>query len=77
MQNKVEAVQELLLNQHFLDVIEDLKNQHINSIVYSNDQDKEIREQAYQRISCYNELMAHLESIAQTGEIKSKSWKIL
>jgi hypothetical protein len=77
MQNKVEAVQALLLNQHFLDVVEDLKNQHINSIVYSNDQDKEIREQAYQRIACYNELMAHLQSIAQTGEIKSKSWKIL
>ena len=77
MQNKVEAVQALLLNQHFLDVVEDLKNQHINSIVYSNDQDKDIREQAYQRIACYNELMAHLESIAKTGEIKSKSWKIL
>lgn len=77
MQDKLNAIKALLENEHFLDVMEELKTQHINTIVYSNDQDKEIREQAYQRIACYNELMAHLESFAKTGEIKSKSWKIL
>ncbi len=77
MQDKLNAIKALLENEHFLDVMEELKTQHINTIVYSNDQDKEIREQAYQRIACYNELMAHLESVAKTGEIKSKSWKIL
>ncbi len=34
------------------------------------------KEQAYQRLACYNELMSYLESIAKTGEIKSKAWKI-
>lgn len=77
MQDKLNAIKSLLENEHFLDVMEELKTQHINTIVYSNDQEKDIREQAYQRIACYNELMAHLESIAKTGEIKSKSWKIL
>lgn len=77
MQDKLNAIKALLENEHFLGVMEELKTQHINTIVYSNDQDKEIREQAYQRIACYNELMAHLESVAKTGEIKSKSWKIL
>lgn len=77
MQDKLNAIKSLLENEHFLDVMEELKTQHINTIIYSNDQEKDIREQAYQRIACYNELMAHLESIAKTGEIKSKSWKIL
>jgi len=35
-----------------------------------------VREQAYHRIACYNELMSYLESIAKTSEIKSKAWKI-
>jgi hypothetical protein len=77
MQDKLDAIKALLQDQHFLDVMEELKQQHISTIIYSNDQDKDIREQAYQRIACYNELMTHLESIAKTGEIKSKSWKIL
>jgi len=34
------------------------------------------KEQAYQRLACYNELMSYLESIAKTSEIKSKAWKI-
>jgi hypothetical protein len=45
-------------------------------IVYSNPEQTDVREQAYQRISCYNELMAHFESVAKTSEIKSKAWKI-
>ena len=76
MQNKIDSIKALLQDKYFLDVMEELKSQHLDKIIYSQDQEQDIREQAYQRIACYNELMAHLESIAKTGDIKSKSWKI-
>ena len=76
MQNKIDSIKALLQDKYFLDVMEELKAQHLDKIIYSQDQEQDIREQAYQRISCYNELMAHFESIAKTSEIKSKSWKI-
>lgn len=76
MQNKIDSIKALLQDKYFLDVMEELKAQHLDKIIYSQDQEQDIREQAYQRIACYNELMAHLESIAKTSEIKSKSWKI-
>ena len=76
MQNKIDSIKALLQDKHFLDVMEELKAQHLDKIIYSQDQEQDIREQAYQRIACYNELMAHLESIAKTSDIKSKAWKI-
>ena len=42
-----------------------------------SDDDHKEREFAYQRIRTINEIMANLESIAMTGEIKDKAWKIL
>tara|TARA_R110000822_G_scaffold60206_3_gene150048 strand:+ start:40 stop:270 length:231 start_codon:yes stop_codon:yes gene_type:complete len=72
-----EAMQNILGSTEFQEVMEEMKNAQINMIMYSGDGDSELREYSYQRIRSINEIMANLESIAMTGEIKDKAWKIL
>ena len=76
MSNKVDAITGILNDEHFQAVIKELQQNQLQTIMYSNQEESHIREQAYQRLACYNELMGYLESIAKTGEIKSKAWKI-
>jgi len=72
-----EAIKNLMQSQEFLDVMEEMKNTQLNMIMYSADDSANEREFAYQRIRSLNEIMANLESIAMTGEIKDRAWKIL
>ena len=73
---KQEAIKNILQSQEFLDVMKEMKDNQIQTIIYSNDEDKNIRENAYIRIRTINEIMANLESISKSGEIKDKAWKI-
>ena len=45
-------------------------------IVNSDVDDKHVREIAYMRITTINEIMAHLQSIADGKKIQDKKWKI-
>ena len=45
-------------------------------IINSDVEDKQVREIAYMRITTINEIMAHLQSIADGKKIKDKKWKI-
>ena len=76
MSNKVDAITIILNDEHFQAVVKELQENQLQRIIYSNADQTDVREQAYQRIACYNELMSYLESIAKTSEIKSKAWKI-
>lgn len=76
MSNKVDAITSILNDEHFQAVIKELQENQLQTIIYSNQNESDIREQAYQRLACYNELMSYLESIAKTSDIKSKAWKI-
>jgi hypothetical protein len=76
MSNKVDAITSILNDEHFQAVVKELQENQLQRIIYSNADQTDVREQAYQRIACYNELMSYLESIAKTSEIKSKAWKI-
>ena len=76
MSNKVDAITSILNDEHFQAVVKELQENQLQTIIYSNQNESDIREQAYQRIACYNELMSYLESIAKTSDIKSKAWKI-
>ncbi len=76
MSNKVDAITGILNDEHFQAVVKELQENQLQRIIYSNADQTDVREQAYQRIACYNELMSYLESIAKTSEIKSKAWKI-
>lgn len=72
-----QAIRNVLQSQEFLDVIEELRQNQINRIIYSNETDAKEREQAYLRVKTINELMSYLESIAKDSEIKDKAWTIL
>ena len=76
MSNKVDAITSILNDEHFQAVVKELQANQLQTIINSNQNETDVREQAYQRIACYNELMSYLESIAKTSEIKSKAWKI-
>lgn len=76
MSNKVDAITSILNDEHFQAVVKELQANQLQTIIYSNQNESDIREQAYQRLACYNELMSYLESIAKTSDIKSKAWKI-
>ena len=72
-----EAIRNLLQSQEFLDVIEELRDNQLNNIRYSEAHQKEERERYYNRLQAIDEIMAHLESIAKDSDIKDKAWKIL
>ena len=76
MSNKVDAITSILNDEHFQAIVKELQENQLQRIIYSNADQTDVREQAYQRIACYNELMSYLESIAKTSDIKSKAWKI-
>ena len=72
-----EAMQNILGSTEFQEVMKEMKDSQMQMIMYSGDDESQMREFAYQRIRSINEIMSNLESIAQTGEIKDKAWKIL
>ena len=72
-----EAIKNLLQSQEFLDVIEELRDNQLNSIRYSQANEVEEREKYYNRLQAIDEIMGYLESIAKDSDIKDKSWKIL
>jgi len=72
-----EAMQNILGSTEFQEVMKEMKDTQLQMIQYSGDEELQLREYAYQRIRSINEIMSNLESIAQTGEIKDKAWKIL
>ena len=72
-----EAMQNILGSPEFQEVMKEMKDTQLQMIQYSGDEELQLREYAYQRIRSINEIMSNLESIAQTGQIKDKAWKIL
>ncbi|MDA9097050.1 hypothetical protein N9J50_01815 [Methylophilaceae bacterium] len=72
-----EAMKNILGSPEFQEVMKEMKDTQLQMIQYSGDEELQLREYAYQRIRSINEIMSNLESIAQTGEIKDKAWKIL
>ena len=72
-----EAIRNILQDEEFKKVIEELRENQLNRIIYSNEDDAKEREQAYVRVKTIDELMGYLESIAKDSEIKDKAWKIL
>ena len=65
------------MTPEFQEVIKEIRDNQLNRIIYSNEDEASEREKAYVRVKTIDELMSTLESISKDGEIKSKSWKIL
>ena len=72
-----QAMKNILGSPEFQEVMKEMKDTQLQMIQYSGDEELQLREYAYQRIRSINEIMSNLESIAQTGQIKDKAWKIL
>ena len=70
-------IKNILNDDDFKEVTKSLVENQVKIILNSTPDQSNVREQAYQRISCVNELIAVMESIAVTGEINDKRWKIL
>ena len=65
------------MTPEFQEVVKEIRDNQLNRIIHSNEDEANEREKAYVRVKTIDELMSTLESIAKDGEIKSKAWKIL
>ena len=73
---KEEIMANILNDDSFKEAMDDLVQMHLDMIVNSEVDEKESREICYLRITTINEIMAHLQSIADGKKIKDKQWKI-
>ena len=71
-----EAIANILNDDSFKEAMDDLVKMHLDMIVNSEVDEKESREICYMRITTINEIMAHLQSIADGKKIKDNKWKI-
>jgi len=73
---KEEVIANILIDDSFKEAMEELVKMHLDMIINSEVDEKESREICYMRITTINEIMAHLQSIADGKKIKDNKWKI-
>lgn len=66
----------LINDEHFREVFTDLQKIQVNRIVNSAERDIEEREAAYSKLSAIQDVLAHIESMADQRKINEKRWKI-
>ena len=71
-----ESIQRIVDDESFKEAMADLVKTHVNMLINSDVDDKQSREICYMRITTVNEIIAHLQSIADGKKIKDKQWKI-
>ena len=67
----------LLNDDFFKKVIDDLKNQQISAILNTNSDGIDEREDAYRTIKTVDLIVGHLQSLAAEKQIRDRKWKIL
>jgi len=67
----------LLNDDFFVKVMDDLKNQQISVMINTNRDEVEQREAAYSHIKTLDLFLGHLQGIAAETKIQEKKWKIL
>ena len=67
----------LLKDDFFLKVIDDLKNQQISAILNTNEADIDVRENSYRTVKTIDLILGHLQGIAAEKQIQEKRFKIL
>lgn len=73
----IQNIKNILNDDDFKEVLKSIIDVHLQTITNSNYADKEIREQAYHKISAVNELIGTLEAIAAGQTIDENRFKIL
>ena len=74
---KAQWAKNLLSDDFFIEVIDNLKKQQISVIINTNSSDIGVREDAYRHIKTIDLITGHLEGLASETLIKEKKWKIL
>ena len=69
-------LKEILQDETFQNVVDSIIQSHTQIIMYSNDEEKELREKAYQRIKTTKELVDHMQSIVDSTKIEDAKWKL-
>jgi len=73
---KEEIMANILNDDSFKEAMDDLVKMHLDMLINSDVDDKTAREVCYLRITTINEIMSHLQSIADQEKIDNKRWKI-
>ena len=71
-----DKLREILQDETFLNVVDDVIQSHMQSIIYSNNDESEMRERAYQRIKTTKELIDHMQSIVDSTKIEDAKWTL-
>ena len=74
---KAQWAKNLLSDDFFIEVIDNLKKQQISVIINTNADELGKREDAYHHIKSIELITGHLEGLASETVIKEKKWKIL
>jgi hypothetical protein len=75
--NKSQWAENLLRDDYFKEMMQDLKNQEINKFAMSDYNDIDVREQAYVRLRVIESLEDHLQGMVADKKIKDGRLKIL
>jgi hypothetical protein len=75
--NKSQWAENLLRDDYFKEMMQDLKNQEINRFTMSETNDIDSREQAYIRLRVIESLEDHLQGMVADKKIKDGRLKIL
>ncbi len=67
----------LLNDDFFIEVIDNLKKQQISVIINTSGEESDKREDAYRHIKTIELITGHLEGLASETVIREKKWKIL
>ena len=73
---KEESIANILHDDSFIEAMQELKQMHIDMLINSDVDEDKSREICYMRITTINEIMAHLQSIADDKKINDNKWKI-
>jgi hypothetical protein len=71
-----DKLREILNDETFQNVVEDIIQSHMQAIIYSTDNDNFLREKAYTRIRTTKELVDHMQSIVDSTKIEDAKWKL-
>ena len=71
-----EKLREILEDETFKNVIDNIIDSHTQVIIHSNDDETQVREKAYIRIKVTQELINHMQSIVDSTKIEDAKWTL-
>ena len=69
-----EGIANILNDDSFKEAMNDIIKSHMDMLINSDVDDKVAREICYMRITTVNEIMAHLQGIADGKKIEDNKW---